>query len=103
MVDMTKIRRESMRWRLLDTLNKARPHTSSAHWLLEVMRGVYADATALEIQRELDYLHDRDLVELVKQPSGMWFADLSRYGVDIAEYTIDCEPGIARPPIYWNE
>ena len=25
----------------------------------------------------------------------------SRYGVDIAEYTIDCEPGIARPAKYW--
>lgn len=103
MVDMLKIRRESVRWRLLDTLNKARPHTSSAQWLLEVVRGVYPDATVLEVQRELGYLAERDLVELVKQPSGMWFADLSRYGVDIAEYTIECEPGIARPPVYWTE
>jgi hypothetical protein len=28
-------------------------------------------------------------------------AELTRYGVDIVEYTIACEPGIARPK-KWN-
>ena len=32
----------------------------------------------------------------------MWFADLTRLGVDLAEYTIDCQPGIARPDKYWE-
>lgn len=103
MVDHAKVRRESMRWNLINTLNKARPYTSNEQFLLEVMRAIYQDATALEIRRELDYLADRDLVELNKTPSGAWFADLTRYGVDIAEYTIDCEPGIARPVKYWAE
>ena len=97
-----KARREGMRWHLINTLNKARPYTSSEVFLLDVMRGIYPDATALELRRELDYLADRRLVELVKQPSGMWFADLNRLGVDIAEYTIECEAGIARPPKYWE-
>ena len=103
MVDHVKVRRESMRWNLLNTLNKARPYTSNEQFLLEVMRAIYPDATALEIRRELDYLGDRDLVDLNKMPSGAWFADLTRYGVDIAEYTIDCDPGIARPVKYWAE
>lgn len=103
MVDHAKVRRESMRWNLINTLNKARPYTSNEQFLLEVMRAIYPDATALEIRRELDYLADRDLVELNKTPSGTWFADLTRYGVDIAEYTIECEPGIARPAKYWAE
>ena len=103
MVDQSKVRRESMRWNLLNTLNKARPYTSNEQFLLEVMRAIYPDATALEIRRELDYLGDRDLVDLNKTPSGAWFADLTRYGVDIAEYTIDCDPGIARPVKYWAE
>ena len=103
MVDHAKVRRESMRWNLINTLNKARPYTSNEQFLLEVMRAIYPDATALEIRRELDYLADRDLVDLNKQPSGAWFGDLTRYGVDIAEYTIDCEPGIARPVKYWAE
>lgn len=102
MSDLAKIRRESMRWNLINTMDKARPHTSNEQFLLDVMRAIYPDATALEVRRELDYLADRDLVKLNKTPSGTWFADLMRYGVDIAEYTIACEPGIGRPEKYWS-
>lgn len=102
MIDHVKIRRESIRWNLINTLDKARPHTSSEQFLLDVMRAIYPDATPLEVRRELDYLADRELVSLEKQPAGAWFADLTRYGVDIAEYTIVCEPGIARPDRYWT-
>ena len=42
------------------------------------------------------------MVEPNKQPSGMWFADLTSLGVDIAEYTVDCRAGIARPEKYWE-
>lgn len=103
MVDTVKVRRESMRWELLRTLDKSRPHTSSDVFLLGVMQAIYRDATGLEVRRELEYLASRDLVELVKEPSGTWYADLTRHGVDIAEYTIDCEPGIARPVKYWSD
>ena len=97
-----KARREGMRWHLINTLNKARPYTSSEVFLLDVMRGIYPDATAMELRQQLDYLKDRRLLVLTKQPSGMLFADLNRLGVDIAEYTIECEAGIARPPKYWE-
>lgn len=97
-----KARREGMRWHLINTLNKARPYTFSEVFLLDVMRGIYPDATAMELRQQLDYLKDRRLLVLTKQPSGMWFADLNRLGVDIAEYTIECEAGIARPPKYWE-
>ena len=97
-----KARREGMRWHLINTLNKARPYTSSEVFLLDVMRGIYPDATALELRQQLEYLQDRRLLDLTKQPSGMWFADLNRLGVDIAEYTIDCQAGIARPEKYWE-
>ena len=59
-------------------------------------------AAPTELRRELDYLSDRRLVDLAKQPIGIWYADLTRLGVDIAEYTIDCQPGIARPEKYWE-
>ena len=99
---MEKARREGMRWHLINTLNKARPYTSSEVFLLDVMRGIYPDVTALELRQQLEYLQDRRLLDLTKQPSGMWFADLNRLGVDIAEYTIDCQAGIARPEKYWE-
>ena len=97
-----KARREGMRWHLINTLNKARPYTSSEVFLLDVMRGIYPDVTALELRQQLEYLQDRRLLNLTKQPSGMWFADLTHLGVDIAEYTIDCQAGIARPEQYWE-
>ena len=97
-----KARREGMRWHLVNTLHKARPYTTSEVFLLDVMRGIYPDATALELRQQLDYLADCKMVELNKQPSGMWFADLTSLGVDIAEYTVECYPGIARPEKYWE-
>ena len=100
-IDQAKIRRESLRWLILLTLNNARPVGAYEMPILAVAQSEYPDATPLEIRRELDYLGDRDLVKLTKEPSGRWFADLTRYGTDIAEYTIDCEPGIARPGKYW--
>ena len=100
-IDQAKIRRESLRWLILLTLNNARPMGAQESPILAVAQSIYADATALEIRRELDYLEDRDLVKITKSPSGPWYAELTRFGVDIAEYTIDCEPGIARPAKYW--
>ncbi|HGA5503387.1 TPA: hypothetical protein ACISZU_000163 [Salmonella enterica subsp. enterica serovar Potsdam] len=103
MSELTRIRRESLRWSLLVALNKARPYTSSETLLFDIARSIYPDATKLEVRQELDYLRDRALVEVTKQPSGMWFADLTRTGTDLVEYTIDCQPGIARPDKYWSE
>lgn len=97
-----RIRREGMRWHLINTLNKARPYTTGEVFLLDVMRGIYPDATALELRQQLDYLADRKLIAVTKQPHGTWFADLTRLGVDVAEYTVNCEPGIARPEKYWE-
>ena len=103
MVDQAKVRRESMRWNILLTLNNARPIGAYEELVLSTIQAIYPDATALEVRRELDYLSDRDLVELRKEPSGRWWGSLTRYGTDIAEYTLDCEPGIARPAKYWSQ
>jgi hypothetical protein len=102
MIDQIKVRRESMRWLILLTLNNARPIGAYEELVLATVLAMYPDATALEVRRELDYLSDRDLVDLRKEPSGRWFADLTRYGIDVAEYTVDCDPGIARPVKYWG-
>ncbi len=99
---MQKARTEGIRWQMISILNKARPHTTSEQFLIDVLRQLYPDITGIELRRELDYLADRKLVDIVKQPIGLWFADLTRLGVDIAEYTIDCQPGIARPEKYWE-
>lgn len=100
-IDHAKERRESMRWTILLILNNARPITTHESLVLTTMQAIFADASALEVRRELDYLHDRSLVALDKTPSGIWYAELTALGVDVAEYTVECHPGIARPKKYW--
>nr|WP_184302716.1 hypothetical protein [Roseateles oligotrophus] len=92
-----RARRETLRWVLLMTMNTARPSEATLAMLRGVAAAVYADATDNEIRRELDYLQGRELVSLRTDPLGQVRAKLERYGIDIVEYTIDCEPGIARP------
>lgn len=102
MIDAAKVRRETMRWYLLLALYNARPEEVCEEVVQTTMRGIYPDTTPLEVRQQLDYLEDRGLVKLRKTPGGRWWSDLTRYGVDMAEYTIDCEPGIARPEKYWG-
>lgn len=100
-IDHSRIRREALRWLILLTLNNARPIGAFEGLILAVAQSEYPDATPLELRREMDYLHDRELVKVDKQPNGKWFAELTRFGVDVAEYTVTCEPGITRPAKYW--
>lgn len=101
MIDHVKTRRESMRWLIILTLYNAIPVGAYEELVLSTVQAMFTDATALEVRRELDYLFVRGLLKLHKEPSGRWFADLNRDGIDVAEYTVDCDPGIARPPKYW--
>jgi len=101
-IDQERVRRESMRWMIILTLYNARPVGAYEELVLVTVQAIYPDATALEVRRALDYLGDRALITLTKEPGGRWFADLNRDGTDVAEYTVDCEPGIARPPKYWT-
>lgn len=102
MTDFAKSRREHMRWCILLTLNHARPVGAHEQMILSTVQGIYPDATPLEVRRELDYLEERELVKIIREPAGAWRAELTRYGIDIAEYTVDCEAGIARPAKYWE-
>lgn len=96
-LDFEKTRRETIRWNLLRALDYARPEGTSEHVLLSVIQALYPDASQREVRREIDYLSDRRLVQVSEQHTGTWKAELLRYGVDIVEYTVACESGIARP------
>lgn len=90
-----------MRWMIILTLYNAKPVGAYEELVLVTLQAMYPDATALEVRRALDYLSDRGLIDLTKEPAGRWFADLNRDGTDVAEYTVECDPGIARPAKYW--
>jgi hypothetical protein len=99
-IEQQKHRREFGRWVLMLGLYNAKPIGAWEELLLSILQGMWPDATRREVQLALDYLSDRKLIDLKKEPSGRWFADLNRYGVDVVEYTVPCEPGIARPDKY---
>ncbi len=65
------------------------------------LSGVPLPVTQHELRRELDYLEERGLVKLRNQNTGVWFGELTRDGIDVVEYTVECDPGIARPQKYW--
>lgn len=98
-IDHDKIRRETIRWNILLTLDKGRPIGVSEEMVLSVVQAMFQDATRLEIRRELTYLSSRELIEL----DDAWRGKLTREGVDVVEYTVPCQPGIARPAEkYWQ-
>lgn len=92
-----KIRREAIRWHLLQIADVARPQGIYTEAMLPIIRSVYPDSTESEIRRQLDYLEERDLIKVHKDGMDRWVVELTRYGIDMVEYTIDCQPGIARP------
>lgn len=102
MSDMARIRREALRWNILKTLDWNRPYTLPEQRLAEVVLTLYPDSTAQEMRRELDYLEGRELVKITRQPSGAWYIDLTRTGIDVAEYTVECDAGIGRPIKFWE-
>ena len=102
MPNTQNFRTRHMRWMILLTLNHARPLGGNDSMVLQVMQAEYADATLVELRRELDYLHRRELITLQRpEDGGPWYAELSRHGVDVVEYTVECDAGIDRPQKYW--
>lgn len=100
-MDMEKARREQIRWLALVAVNAGRPEPVAEPLILSAIQGVPVQCTARELRIELDYLEDRKLVSLKRLEGAPWTAELTRHGVDFVEYTIEAEPGIARPRKYW--
>lgn len=100
---IAQARRAGMRWLILLVLNNARPTSYSLRPVFDVVQSQYPDVSRQELCAELDYLEKRELVQIARRPDGDWSCSLTRYGIDMAEYTIDCEPGIARPSkTFWG-
>lgn len=94
-----KQRREFMRWIILRTLDMSRPAPATLRSMTLVVQAEFPDATDLEVRRHLDYLEERELIQVTTDPMGQVRAELKRYGIDIVEYTVECDPGILRPPV----
>lgn len=96
-IDMEKARREELRWILLLALNAARPMGTSEAVIKAAVEPVILDVTQHEIRNELDYLEERGLISVSDRDTQIWHAKINRYGIDVVEYTLPCDPGIKRP------
>ena len=96
-VDLDKAHREQARWRILKVLDAGRPEPVGETIILQVLQDASLPITPHGLRRELDYLADRRLVTIRGRNAPVWSAELTHFGVDIVEYTIDCLPGISRP------
>ena len=100
--DLDKARREYLRWLILQALNSARPVGASECVIHMAIRSVMPDLTQRELRVNLDYLEERELILITgRETQPEWFCKLDRFGVDVVEYTVDCDAGIARPKKYW--
>jgi len=94
--DLERVTRETTRWRILVVLDAGRPHPVSEVLVLQVLDDIRLTATPASLRRELDYLEARGLIEIDRSKS-TWLAELTHLGVDVVEYTVPVQPGIARP------
>lgn len=100
-VDGEKVRRESIRWQVLQAAAGGAPWPVSEALILVWIQAVPIQCTALELRRAMDYLAQRELITLQRNEGAPWFVTLTRDGTDVVEYTVACDPGIARPKKYW--
>jgi hypothetical protein len=100
-LDLEQKQKEEARWRILRILDSGRPVGANETLIFRVLHDVKIPFTLHQVRRELTYLRDLDLVEILDEETETWSAKLSPAGVDIVEYTAECPRGIARPNKYW--
>jgi len=98
-LDLERARREELRWRVLVALDKQRPEFVAESILLSALRPEYPTLTAVELRCELDYLRDKELVELEGETGASWQARLALYGIDAVEGTAKAPRGVSRPEL----
>jgi hypothetical protein len=96
-IDIDQKRREEARWRILRILDAGRPIAVSEQIVWRVLTDIHIPFSINDVRREMTYLCDRGLIEIEGQDTDIWFGKLTWHGIDVVEYTVKAEPGIARP------
>jgi hypothetical protein len=96
---MAQAERETARWLILLSLHVSSPNACGESLLRRFLSLEGIAFGEKELRRELDYLEARGLITLQRGDHvAVWMADIARSGVDLVEYAVPCDPGIARPP-----
>jgi hypothetical protein len=100
-LNLEQKQREEARWRILRVLDAGRPVPVSESIVWRVVSEMNIQMSPNAIRRELSYLRDLGLIELVGEATENWFARLTAAGVDVVEYTAAAPVSIARPRKSW--
>ena len=95
---LSELQIQGLRWAVLRTIMVGGHIGVTDVMVLDVARAEYLGATRDLIRNELGYLEDRKLVRIERSEIEPWRVLLTRHGRDVVDYTVDCEPGIRRPP-----
>ena len=87
-----------IRWAILRTCRVGGHLGATEAMIREVVVVDYLGADRKFIRDQLDYLEKRKLVSIHRSEIEPWRVTLTRYGYDVADYQVACEPGIRRPP-----
>ena len=91
-----------IRWEILRVLKAGGYYGATEAMVLSALRTLFPFYDQMLGRDQLDYLAARKLINLERVEVEPWRATLTRHGIDLYEYRIDCEPGIARPPRNWT-
>lgn len=97
-IDLERAQREEARWRILRVLDIGRPRGLAESVIWRTLNDVELPITPQGVRCELHYLRDRGLVTVTGEDAETLIAALTREGIDVVEYTVACQSGIARPP-----
>ena len=88
----------SVRWEILRTLGIGGHMGATDVMIMSVVSAAFLTVDRTDVRNELVYLEDRKWIKLERHEIQPWRAALSGYGRDIVDYTVECPPGIRRPP-----
>lgn len=101
-----RARREHLRWLILYVLLRFTHDVGANETQLTYTLGAaegLEQLTRPELRAAMIYLDERELIHLERGDHvPIWHAKLTRFGTDVAEYTIECDAGIARPLKDWS-
>ena len=87
----------AIRWSILRTVRVGGHLGATETMVKHVIDAEFIGVTQDVLRDELHYLEKRELITLDRHELDPWRAELTRYGYDVADYQVDCLPGIARP------
>ncbi len=88
----------SVRWDILRTLQVGGHLGATETMVRRAIEADYLAVTKKFVRDQFAYLEERGLIKVQRSEIQAWRAVLARFGWDIVQYQVPCDPGIRRPP-----